>query len=341
MNLKGTFGLFPLLPLGLALALALGGPRQLSAETGPAPAKRGRPWRIAFIPKFKFYGETGRLSGYWQPAWEGARRAGADAGVTVALVASGVRGSTDGDYVEPQIRLVADLIARGQLDGLIIAPFDSNRLAPVVEKAIAAGIATVALDTPVNSDRVLTCVSFDNFAGGRAMGAWVVQRLGGRGKVLILDGPPDQQNAVDRRRGFLAGLQAGNLEILNLRSADWETEPARQITLGWLKQYPQVQAILAANDNMALGAAQAVAAMKRPGILITGFDGTEAGLAAIRAGRLTATIDQAPAAQAQLAVQLLLRRLDKGERFPAFVHLDRIPLVTQDNVASDPAPSQP
>ena len=294
--------------------------------------KASRPWRIAFIPKFKLLGETGKLSSYWQPAWNSAQKAGRDFGVNIKLVTSDVRGSTDADYVEPQIRLVANLIANHEIDGLIIAPFDSNRLAPVVDKAIAGGIPTIAMDTPVNSDRLLTFVAFDNFTAGRLMGEWVIKQSGGKGKVLILDGPPDQQNAVDRRKGFLVGLQTGNVDILNTKSADWETEPARLITSAWLKQYADVNVILAANDNMAIGAAKAVSQASRTGILITGFDATDAGLSAIKSGQMSATVDQAPGDQARLAVQLLIRHLETGETFPPIISLPRIPLVTEENV---------
>ena len=298
----------------------------------PLPLKATRAYRIAFIPKFKLLGETGRLSTYWQPAWEGAKQAGAASGVRLQLVTSNVRGNLDADYVEPQIRLVADLIARRQVDGLVIAPFDSNRLAPVVEKAIAAGIPTVALDTPINSGLVVTFVAFDNFAAGKVLGAWVVQQLGGKGKVLILDGPLDQQNAVDRRRGFLAGLQTGNVDILNAKSGDWEIEPARQITQAWLAQYPEAGAILAANDNMALGAAQAAKAMQRPGLLITGFDATAAALAAIREGTIAATVDQSPGEQARLAILALVHRLETHATFPPILSVNKVALVTRENV---------
>jgi ABC-type sugar transport system substrate-binding protein len=334
---------------GLLLPDSFGAPTPLppaSATTSVTPfvpvsnvdfseIKATHPWRIAFIPKFKFFGETGRLSSYWEPAWEGAQQAGRDFGVQVRLVTSGVRGGTDAEYVEPQIRLVADLIARGQLDGLVIAPFDSDRLAPVVEKAVAAGIPTVALDTPINSDRVLTFVAFNNCAAGQLMGGWVVKQLNGRGKALILDGPQNEQNATDRRKGFLAGLKTGNIDILNTRSADWEIEPARQITAGWLAKYPDVNVILAANDNMALGAARAAQAAQRPGLLITGFDATDAARAAIQTGAIAATVDQAPGEQARLAIQLLIRHLETGEKFPPIVYLPRIQLVTVDNVRTN------
>jgi len=296
--------------------------------------KSTRPWRIVFIPKFKFLGATGKLSSYWQPAWEGAQKAGSDFGITVKLATSDVRGDTDSDYIEPQIRLIADVMKHGAVDGLIIAPFDSNRLAPVVDKAIASGIPTIALDTPINSDRVLTLVTCDNYNAGQVMGTWVVRQLGGKGKALMLDGPKEQQNAVERRKGFFAGLQTGNVEILNTKSADWEIEPARNITEAWLKKYADVNAIIAANDNMALGAAQAVAAANRSGILITGFDATDAALSAIKKGQMSATIDQLPGEQAHLATLLLVRHLEKHEKFPANVSPANISLVTKENVGS-------
>jgi ribose transport system substrate-binding protein len=137
---------------------------------------------------------------------------------------------------------------------------------------------------------------------------------------------------VDRRMGFLAGLQTGNIDVLNIKSADWEIEPAHQITAGWLKEYTDINVILAANDNMALGAAQAVAEAKRKGILITGFDANDAALKAIKAGQMSATVDQAPDKQARLAIQLLVRHLETRETYPPIIFLPKTPLVMKENV---------
>ena len=297
-----------------------------------AAAAGARPLRIAFIPKFKNVGQTDALSAYWQRAWEGAQRAAADLGVDVTLVTADVESQADADYVEPQIRLVAGLIASRTVDGLLIAPFDSNRLAPVVDKAIGAGIPSVAVDTPVNSDRVLANVVFDNYAAGKLVGAWVARRLGGRGKVLVLDGPADQVNAADRRRGFLAGLQSGDIDVLATRSGDWEEEPARRITAAWLEKFPRVDAIIAANDTMALGAAQAAREAKRPGIVITGFDASMDGLLAIARGTIEATVDQAPGDEAGLALRLLVGALRTGARMPVTASPRGIELVTRENI---------
>jgi ribose transport system substrate-binding protein len=302
------------------------------------PARATRPWRIAFVPKFKSYAQTGKLSSFWAPAWEGARKAGQELGVRVELVVSSAQASSDRDLVEPQIRLVEDLIARHDIDGLIIAPFDSNRLAPVVEAAVASGIPTIAMDTPVNSVLPLTYVGFDNFAAARAVAEWVVNKLGGNGSALILAGPREEQNARDRLNGFLAGLRQGNVNVLNVKSADWDIEPARAQTAAWLKEYSRVDVILAANDLMAIGAAQAVAAAHRRGIIITGFDATKEGMSALRDGRIAATVDQTPGLQALLAVQLMIRHLEKGTKFSPVVLLPVAPLLTQESVVGYPSP---
>ena len=294
--------------------------------------KASQSWRIAFIPKFKLYGETGHLSSYWQPAWDGAQKAGGDFNVQVELVVADTLGSTDAEYVEPQIRLVAELIEKGEIDGLVIAPFDSNRLASVIEQAVEAGIHVVAMDTPVNSDQLLAFVVFDNFSAGKAVGEWVVQELGGKGKVLILDGPQDQQNAIERRNGFLAGLKSGDIEVLDTETADWEIGPARQITAERLNRFSEVDAIIATNDNMALGAAQAIADAGGKNIIVTGFDATDVALQAIADGQISATVDQAPGEQARLAIQVLIKHLETGETFPPVIFLPNIPLVSKENV---------
>jgi len=297
--------------------------------------KATRPWRIAFIPKFKSLAAAGRLSAFWEPAWEAAAEAGSALGVVVRLeTAQNVTGE-EAQYVEPQIRLVDDLVTHHEVDGLVVAPFDSNRLAPVLEKAARAALPVIAMDTPVNSGSLLTYVGFDNFAGGREVGEWVAGRLPRGGKALIITGPRDEQNAVDRTNGFLAGLRTADVSVLGVQSADWETDPARTLAEDWLAARPQVDAILAANDLMAIGAARAAAELHRTGIIITGFDATPEGLAEIRAGRMAATVDQQPGEQARLAVRLLVRRLEGKVAYPPVILLPQSPLITAATVGHD------
>jgi len=294
----------------------------------PEEMQASKRWKIAFFGKDGIDPVTGKPRDLYQAqAWIGAKQAADDFGVQVQLVANKCQ-----TCVEDQIRAIARTIDSGEVDGMIIMATDSVRLARVVEKAIEAGIPAIAMDTPVNSERLVTFVVFDNYTAGVRMGEWVVSQLGGRGRVLVLDGALDQQNAIDRRNGFLAGLRQGDIEILDSKSANWKRERAFKTVANWLQQFPQIDAIISANDAMALGASEAAAAAERSDIIITGFDAVTPALKAIQAGKMTATIDQAPSPQARLALQLKIRHLEKEENFPPRVLMPEIPLITKQNV---------
>ncbi|NJO19543.1 MAG: sugar ABC transporter substrate-binding protein, partial [Spirulinaceae cyanobacterium RM2_2_10] len=127
-----------------------------------------QPWRILFALKDTYDPETGEHGDlYQEQVWQGAQAAAADFGVEVELL-----GNPCHTCVEDQIRAIDARLEAGDIDGLTIMATDSVRLARVVEKAIANGVPVVAMDTPVNTDELLSFVVFDNFAGGRVMGEW-------------------------------------------------------------------------------------------------------------------------------------------------------------------------
>lgn len=289
---------------------------------GPSVRIRSsHPWRIAFLMKSFAW-----ASPYWRRTHEGAESASSEAGTFIRVL------GVDRFAIEQQIRQVDALIADGRTDGIIIAPLDSNRLSPVVEKAVVSGIPVLVYDTPLNADHTLTFLGFDNFGAGRLLGRWVVEQLGGKGNVLILEGPPGNQNALDRRNGMIAGLSEGDINVLGMGTARWQRQQAEEITTAWLERHARVDAIMAADDVMALGAADAIAKAGRSNILVTGFDANAEALVAIRAGRLNATIAQAPQQQARRAVQLMIRHLQSGVLFPPTLLFDSIHLITAENV---------
>lgn len=295
--------------------------------------KAARKWRIAFFPKdikFAFNLESEELT-TWEIAWNSMQQAAQDFGVEVRAVYSETRCKSFSKCVEQQIRQIADIIEKKSADGMIVVPFNSNRLAPITEKAISAGIPVMGFDTPMNSDQV-TFVSFDNFRAAREMGEWAVKALAGRGKVVILEGDPDNQHAIDRRNGFLAGLAKGDITVLDTETAKWQETVAQRIVAGWLKKFDKIDLIMAASDGMALGAAEALVNEGRSDVMITGFDGWPITLEAIRAGRIAATINQGVELQARFALELLVRQLDRGERFPATVYMPKVELISKDNV---------
>nr|WP_082708415.1 sugar ABC transporter substrate-binding protein [Marinobacterium profundum] len=280
-----------------------------------------RPWRISFLMKNFAWANP-----YWRRTQEGAETARQDFGVFLRV--QGVQ-----EYaVERQIRSLDALIRENRSDGIIIAPLDTNRLSPVVEKAVRAGIPVIVYDTPLNAEGILTYVGSDNFRAGTLLGRWVVEQLGGAGNVLIMEGLPGHQNSLDRRNGMLEGLREGDINVLGLSSGRWQRADAQRVAADWLERLDDIDAIMAVDDVMALGIADALDAANRRNVLVTGFDANTDALLAIRHGRLHATMDQVPKLQARRAVQLMVRHLETGEPFPATLLWSNLRLVTAENV---------
>lgn len=293
-------------------------------------------WNIIFAVK-EGLSQDGTLGPYWQRGWEALRKAGQDFGVEVSLLPSGQGcnrvAQPSVDCAQWQIRQIIDLVKAKNTDGIVLAATDSNRVVPAVERAIEAAIPIVAVDTPVNSDRLLAMVAIDNFESGKAMGQWVGRQIGAGGNVLLLTGSPDEQNAIDRRNGLLTGLKTADVHLLDIQAANWSKNDAKALTTARLRKYPKIDAIVASNDDMALGAAEAVRESGRQGIRITGFDAQRMALEAIKAGRLTATIDQPIDRHARLALQLLIHYLETGETFQSPMLLPETKIITKENVA--------
>ncbi|MEA5536552.1 sugar ABC transporter substrate-binding protein [Crocosphaera sp. XPORK-15E] len=302
--------------------------------------KPTKPWRIGYLLKTS-------SDPFWQRIDQGIKEISQDFGIQGIVKYTADKPDTKGD-VKNQILLILDLIENKKVDGLIIAPEDSIQLIPVVEKATEEGIPVIIIDTPIDTKEILTFVSFDNFQAGKMMGKWVIQQLEkshaseGNVNVLILEGSLHEENTVERRQGFLEGLKtlkkANNLDILDMKPANWETSKAKKITAAWLDKFPDIDVIMAADDQMAIGASQAVAEAQRTGIIITGFDGMNQGLNAIKAGKIHATVNQIPEIQVKLTTQLMIDYLEgKKQQFPPCQliwenHTEASLLITFENI---------
>ncbi|MEM8639922.1 MAG: sugar ABC transporter substrate-binding protein [Cyanobacteria bacterium P01_G01_bin.54] len=297
--------------------------------TAPTPLPASQPYRILFALKDTYDPQTDTHGDLYQAqVWQGAVAAAEALGVEVELLPNDCH-----ICVESQIRAIAARLEAGDLDGIVVMATDSVRLATILERAIAQGVPVVAIDTPVNTNQLLTFVVFDNFTGGQLMGEWVAYQLGGQGNVLLLDGALQQQNAIDRKQGFLAGLKTGEINVLDTQSGDWSEANAAKITQKWLQRFEQIDTIIAANYAMAQGAADAVATAGRAEeIWVTGFDAMPDAIEAIRAGKIVATINQIPDQQARLALELLVRHLETAETFPERIFLPEIHLIDQSNI---------
>ncbi len=226
--------------------------------------------------------------------------------------------------VEKQMQIVENLIQR-KVKILLLVPSGSKEIVPAVVKANAAGIPVVTVDTRVDAltlaaanGRVATFIGSDNEDGGRLAGKFIVEQLKGAGKVAVLEGIPGHETGDARLRGFRSALTASaGISIVASTTANWERDQAFNVTQNLLQAHPDITALFACNDVMALGAVEAIAAAGRTNaIIVVGFDAQDDARKAITAHRMAATIAQSPREMGRMAM-LSAARILKGESVPA------------------------
>lgn len=217
--------------------------------------------------------------------------------------------------VTGQEAIIRRMIAQ-KVDALIVVPTDSVAMLPVLMEAIRAGILVINMDNKLD-DRALVLegvnipfVGPSNFIGARSVGEYVAKALPTGSKVGLIEGPPGAINSRARSDGFRAALRAADMVVAGVRSGYWVTEQGKSATLDLLKATPDVKALLCGNDNMAIGAAQALAELGLTGkVLIGGYDNIPGIRPYIDDGQIVATADQYPGKQAQYALDLALKAL--------------------------------
>ena len=203
---------------------------------------------------------------------------------------------------ERQMQIIENLIQR-RVDLLAVVPNGSREIVPVIVKANEAGIPVIIVDTRLDSatlaragGRIVTFIGSDNVDGGRLAGRFVAERLGGAGRVAVIEGIPGHETGDSRLRGFREAVAAHpGITIVASQTANWERDQAFNVMQNILEAHPDVQAVFAANDVMALGAVEAIGAASRTEeIIVVGFDAQDDAVTAMREGRMAASIAQHP-----------------------------------------------
>lgn len=214
------------------------------------------------------------------------------------------------DSVSTQISDIEDLIQRG-VQVLIVNPTDSDAVVPAVLAANAAGVPVIAVDRGAGAGaRLAYYIVSDNVAGGGAAGEFICAALGGSGAVVELEGIPGVSATRERGQGFNEAIAAAcpDVTVVARQTANFNRAEGLTVMENILTAQPDIAAVFAHNDEMALGALQAIEASGRD-ILVVGFDATDDAVRAVQECRMGATVAQLPAqlgAQAVEAAQAIL-----------------------------------
>ncbi len=211
------------------------------------------------------------------------------------LIVNGIKDERD---VSRQVALVQEMVAN-DVDAIVIAPAESQALIPSLRRAMKAGIIVVNIDNKLDAKMLakeglqIPFVGPDNEAGAKSVGDYLATQLAKGDSVAILEGLQTSENGRARKAGFDAAMKQAGATIVDSQSAEWEMSKANEIASSMLSEHPEIKAILAANDSMALGAVAAAKSVGRSDdLLIVGFDNIAAVQAAIRSGKVLATADQ-------------------------------------------------
>ncbi|MEJ8815554.1 substrate-binding domain-containing protein [Variovorax ureilyticus] len=207
-----------------------------------------------------------------------------------------------------------DTMITQKFDAIVIAPFDLDASGPPIDRAIAAGIPVIGSALKTKSTKLTSEIIVDDVEGGRLIAVEMSKLLGGKGNIALLEGPIGQSAQLERRRGIDAGMkESPGLKLLVAKSGNWSRAEGQALMENWLSAYPnQINGVLAENDEMALGAIEAMKAknVNLAKVPVVAIDGIPDGKRAVADGTMTMTLYKYARAEGQGALDLALRALE-------------------------------
>lgn len=222
---------------------------------------------------------------------EGAKDKADELGVDLIVVDAG-------DETAKQTSDIEDLISRN-ISVLIVNPVDSDAVAPAVKDAVSKGIKVISVDRVVNGVDVDCAIASDNVAGAEAATEYLVSLIGEGAKVAELQGTTGASATIDRGQGF-HNVADKKLNVVASQTGDFNRSDGMSVMENMLQADSGIQGVFAHNDEMALGAVEAIGSRK---IVVVGFDATDDAQAAVKAGKMAATVAQKPDLMGATAVE--------------------------------------
>ncbi|NOH31975.1 ribose ABC transporter substrate-binding protein RbsB [Vibrio chagasii] len=211
---------------------------------------------------------------------------------------------------------IEDLTIRG-VEAILINPTDSDAVSNAIRMANRSNIPVLTLDRGASRGDVVSHIASDNVIGGEMAGHFIMEKVGEKAKVIQLEGIAGTSAARERGEGFMNAVNGSGLELLASQPADFDRTKGLNVMENLLAANPDVEAVFAQNDEMALGALRAVQASGKD-VMIVGFDGTDDGIAAVNRGLLGATVAQQPDLIGSLGIEIADKVL-KGEKVDEYV----------------------
>ncbi len=225
-----------------------------------------------------------------------------------------------------QVADVNSMVAQG-VDVIFLPPREEKPLIPAIMNAKKAGIPVILVDRDVDHSLAKPGEDYVTFTGsdfvdeGKRVAEWLIKAVGGKAKIIEIEGTVGSSPANDRKKGFDTALKGSpDMVILASQSGDFARDKGRQVMETLLQAHPDATAVYAHSDEMALGAIAAIeAAGKVPGkdIMVVGVDGEKAALEAIIAGKMGATCECNP--RFGPGAFAIMKRYADGETLPTFI----------------------
>jgi len=247
---------------------------------------------------------------FWAAVQRGAEEKGKELGVHVVVLAP----PSESD-IAAQIAQIEDQLAKG-VKGIVLAPTDPNALAPVVDEAIADGVPVVFVDTK-GTNKGVTYIGTDNKAGAALAAKHICDNVPKGSDVAILQGIVTQSTGKARADGSRDGLKACGMNIVAQQTGEWDRAKGLAVMENILTGNPNLKAVFASNDNMGLGAIEALKSDNMlDKVFVVGFDANPDAAESVLAGEMSATVAQNPYNMGALGVASVLTLIKGGKLDP-------------------------
>jgi ribose transport system substrate-binding protein len=237
-----------------------------------------------------------------------------------------------GDDPYEQCELIDSALSLNpRLDAFVLSPVHRSKVDEAIVKVALAQIPMIGFVNPIHASKMVSYVGSDDYQLALAISSYLFKHLRGKGRILLVSGPEDSYTSLERLRGFnLAAKEHPGIELIGQIAGDYSREVASQRTATWLRTHKAPDAVLVANDIMAIGVLDALEAAGKTA-LVVGVNAIPQAIEAIATGRMLATADFNAMQMAYLATECAARHL-RGESVPLSIDL-KVKIVDQGNAA--------